>query len=88
LPIQGACADALMRALSLTHSRFLDARIRGGLICAVHDELLAEVHEDDAERARVILTETMIEAFTRTFRDAPVTNLVDVKIGRNWKETK
>jgi DNA polymerase I-like protein with 3'-5' exonuclease and polymerase domains len=55
--------------------------IRGGLVACVHDELLLEVHEDDAEAARDLLKATMIDAFTETF-PAPVNGVAAAKIGR------
>ena len=48
------CADAMLRAITMVHRRYLAAGIRGGLVATVHDELLAEVVEADAERARDI----------------------------------
>ena len=51
-------------------------------------ELLLEVAEDDAEAARHILQETMIEAFQTTFPGAPLAKVVEVKIGKTWKEVK
>jgi DNA polymerase-1 len=88
LPVQGICADAMLRAIALVHRRFIDAGIRGGLVASVHDELLAEVHEDDAERARVLLQQAMIEAFVMTFPGAPTTNIATAHIGRTWAEAK
>ena len=53
LPIQGAAADCTLRALKLIHQALIVARIRGGLVACVHDEFVIEVHEDDAEAARI-----------------------------------
>jgi len=47
-----------------------------------------EVHEDDAELAKQILEESMVEAFTATFPGAAVNGLVKVNIGLNWGEAK
>jgi DNA polymerase-1 len=88
LPIQGICADAMLRALTLVHHRFIAAGIRGGLIASVHDELLAEVAEDDAEKARLLLQEAMIEAFVMTFPGAPTQNVAKAVIGRTWFDVK
>jgi DNA polymerase I-like protein with 3'-5' exonuclease and polymerase domains len=54
----------------------------------VHDEILLEVHEDDAETARRILEETMVEAFEQTFPGAPTNKVVEVRVGRTWKDVK
>jgi DNA polymerase-1 len=88
VPIQGICADALLRALTLVHHRFVTASIRGGLIASVHDELLTEVVEDDAEKARILLQEAMIEAFMVTFPGAPTTGVAKATIGKTWFDVK
>ena len=59
-----------------------------GLVATVHDELLLEVAEQDAEYARDILHATMVEAFELTFPDAPTNNLAEAIIGRTWAELK
>jgi DNA polymerase-1 len=88
LPIQGICADAMLRAITMVHTRFIDAGIRGGLVATVHDELLAEVVESDAELARDILQQTMVEAFEITFPGAPSTGVAAAVIGRTWADLK
>jgi DNA polymerase-1 len=88
LPIQGICADAMLRALTLTHRRLKLAGIRGGIIASIHDELLLEVAEGDAEPARLILEESMLAAFSETFPGAPANGVAAAKIGRSWAEVK
>ena len=88
LPIQGICADALMRAIILVNDRLGEAGIGGGLVAAVHDELLIEVTEDDAQRAREILERSMEQAFTDTFPGALTNGLAVAKIGRTWADAK
>jgi DNA polymerase-1 len=86
LPIQGACADAMLRAI-----RLVDRRLRGldaGLVASVHDELVVESSEAGADRARETLEEGMIEAFVSTFSGAPVRGVTKTGIGRNWLEAK
>jgi DNA polymerase I-like protein with 3'-5' exonuclease and polymerase domains len=34
-PVQGICADAMLRAIVLVHRRFVDASIRGGVVASV-----------------------------------------------------
>jgi DNA polymerase-1 len=70
-PIQGACADAAMRALILVDAAMIDAGIDGGPVLFVHDEIVVEVPEADAERARTILIEAMTRTFAETFPDDP-----------------
>jgi DNA polymerase-1 len=88
LPVQGICADAMLRAVALVHRRFIEAGNRGGLVASVHDELLAEVHEDDAEPARVLLQQAMLDAFVATFPGAPASNVATATIGRTWAEAR
>jgi DNA polymerase I-like protein with 3'-5' exonuclease and polymerase domains len=52
----------------------------------IHDELLAEVPEDRADEAVVVLLECMTAAFSETFPGTPLLGIVDVKVGRSWAE--
>jgi DNA polymerase I-like protein with 3'-5' exonuclease and polymerase domains len=88
LPIQGICADCLLRAITWTYARLKATQIRGGLVACVHDELVLEVVEDDAERARQILEHTMTDAFAETFPGAPANGVATAKIGHSWAEVK
>jgi DNA polymerase I-like protein with 3'-5' exonuclease and polymerase domains len=88
IPIQGICADALLRALTMMHTRLRHAGIRGGLVACIHDELLLEVVEEDAEAARELLERTMTDAFVKTFPGAPTTGVASASIGMNWAECK
>jgi DNA polymerase I-like protein with 3'-5' exonuclease and polymerase domains len=87
-PIQGACADAAMRALILVNAALFEARIDGGPVIFNHDEIVLEVSEADAERARAILVESMSRAFAETFPDAPLNGLVETKIATAWGPRK
>jgi DNA polymerase-1 len=86
LPVQGLAADCMLRALPMVHQNL--SGLRGGLCATVHDELLVEVAERDADRARHILKETMIEAFEMTFPGAPIRGVVKVNVGPNWAAAK
>jgi DNA polymerase I-like protein with 3'-5' exonuclease and polymerase domains len=87
-PVQGSCADALLRAVALIDTLLVEGQIRGGLIACVHDELLLEVHEDDAEIARALLEDVMVDAFATTFPGAPTKGVAIAAIGQNWAEAK
>jgi DNA polymerase I len=88
LPIQGICADAMMRAIILVHDSLKNENIDGGLVAAVHDELLLEVSEVDAERAKALLERGMIQAFEITFPGAPTRGVATAKIGKTWADLK
>jgi hypothetical protein len=83
-PIQGACADAAMRALILVDAALFEAGIDGGPVIFNHDEIVLEVPVADAERARTTLVEGMTRAFAETFPDAPLNGLVETKIATAW----
>ena len=83
-PIQGACADAAMLALIKVDAALREARIEGGLILFVHDEIAIETRQEDAEAARRILTDAMVSAFAETFPDAPLNGVVSVRTGDSW----
>jgi DNA polymerase I-like protein with 3'-5' exonuclease and polymerase domains len=88
LPIQGICADAILRAVFNIHRLLQEGNVRGGLVACVHDELVLEVHEDDAELARDLLEIAMLNAFVETFPGAPTNGVATAQIGRNWAEVK
>ena len=88
LPVQGISADAMLRAIPLTYNLLRESGIRGGLVACVHDELALEVHEDDAEKAREILTLAMTRAFIETFPGAPANGVAMAKSGRTWAEVR
>jgi hypothetical protein len=83
-PIQGACADAAMRALILVDAALHAAGIDGSPVIFNHDEIVLEVPEADAERACTILVESMTRAFAESFPDAPLDGLVETKIATAW----
>jgi hypothetical protein len=87
LPVQGACADASMLALAYVDDRLYEAGIEGGPVAWLHDEIVLEVREDQAERAAEILKQSMIDGFVETFPGAPLNGLVEPHIGANWGET-
>jgi DNA polymerase-1 len=83
-PDQGTGADGLKLAMAMLwemRHEFPDAR----LILSVHDELVIEVAEDQAEAAAVWLRSVMIEAMRPLLTPVPVA--VDVGIGFTWGDT-
>jgi DNA polymerase I-like protein with 3'-5' exonuclease and polymerase domains len=87
-PVQGACADAGMLALLRIDAALREAAIDGALAMFIHDEIVLEVAERQAEQARAILTECMVAAFAETFPDAPLTGLVATGVGATWSAAK
>jgi DNA polymerase I-like protein with 3'-5' exonuclease and polymerase domains len=81
-PIQGTAADILKRALYLLDIRL--AGTSGKVVNIVHDEIVAEADERDAEKVKEILTATMIEAAKMYITRVPVE--VEAKVASNWAE--
>ena len=86
IPVQGICADLLLRAMILVHQRLagLDAQI----VNCSHDEILVEASEKDAKHAKRILEECMVEAFVVTFPGAPQRGVAAAAIGPSWFDAK
>jgi DNA polymerase-1 len=87
-PVQGACADIIMRAVILIDRMLTEAGIPGGLVLAVHDELVLEVPEDRAEQAKQLLQAAMEQAFNEYFPNAPINGLIEAGIAKAWGEAK
>ena len=62
--------------------------LRGGLILTIHDELLGEFDEDDAEKAKALMVEVMTETFTALFPGAPTTDIVAASIQPTWAKPR
>ena len=79
LPIQGSAAEGLKEALALLIERIKDS---WRLVMVVHDEILLEVPENDAEEAKEILESCMIEGMEIIINDIPI--VVNSSISNNW----
>ena len=88
LPIQGACADASMRALAAIDALLFKHGIEGGPVLWLHDEIVLEVPEADAEQAAELLERAMVAGFAKTFPGAPLNGLVAVRVGADWAAVK
>jgi hypothetical protein len=73
-----------MMALTWIDAALDAAGIQGGPVLFVHDEIVLEVPAADAERASGLLVDCMTRAFATTFPNAPLTNLVELKIVDAW----
>jgi DNA polymerase I-like protein with 3'-5' exonuclease and polymerase domains len=87
-PVQGACADAGMVALLKIDAALREQAIDGALAMFIHDEIVLEVAESQAEQARSILTQCMTAAFAETFPNAPLAGLVATGVGATWGAAK
>ncbi len=82
-PIQGSAADIIKVAMVRVDRRIKEEGLDAHLIMQVHDELIAEARESDAERVRAILKEEMENAAALA---VPLT--VSTAVGKNWLEAE
>ena len=82
-PIQGTAADIIKIAMIKVYNRLKAEQLDARLILQVHDELIIEVSEADADRAAAVLGEEMRSAAKL---DIPLT--ADVAKGKTWYEAK
>lgn len=82
-PVQGTAADIIKIAMIKVYRRLKAENLDARLILQVHDELIIEVSEKDAERAAAVLGEEMRGAAAL---DVPLT--ADVSKGKTWYDAK
>jgi DNA polymerase-1 len=78
-PVQGSAADIIKLAMVRLDKAI--AGTSGRMLLQVHDELLLEAREDEAEAIAALTKTTMEQAVT-----LDVHLRVDVGIGNNWDE--
>ena len=81
-PIQGSAADIIKKAMLQVSSRLKKEGLKSKLILQVHDELLVEAPEDEAEKVALLLAEEMENVI-----ELKVPLTVDTKIGKTWFDT-
>ncbi len=81
MPIQGTAADIIKIAMVKVDKRLTDENMKARLILQVHDELIVEAPEIEAQRALEIVTEEMENACKMK-----VLLRADGAIGRTWFE--
>lgn len=82
-PIQGTAADIIKIAMIRVYDRLKAELPTARLILQVHDELIVEADEADADKASLILREEMENACKLA-----VPLVADVHVGKTWLEAK
>ena len=82
-PIQGTAADIIKIAMVKTEQALKESGCDAALILQVHDELIVEASEKDAEKVKEILVSCMENACSLA-----VPMSVDANVGKNWFEAK
>ncbi len=83
MPIQGTAADIIKLAMVRVEERLRRENLKGRLILQVHDELIVECPEDEAERTAALLTDEMEHV---TELSVPLT--AEAHWGKSWLEAK
>ena len=81
MPVQGTAADIIKLAMVNVYEKLREQELKAKLILQVHDELIAECPENEAERVREILVSEMENAVKLK---VPLT--VEAHIGHSWAE--
>src|SRR3954449_9542732 len=81
--IQGTAADVIKVAMVRCHDALAAAGLRTRTILQIHDELLFEGPEEEAEQAKEIISAEMVGAARL---DPPL--VVDAGVGPNWLDAK
>jgi DNA polymerase-1 len=81
MPVQGGTADGMKQAIILVAQRIPEG---AHLVATVHDELVVECREEDAEAVKKIVTDSMTEAMAELFPEVPIE--VEANICSNWGE--
>ena len=82
-PIQGTAADIIKVAMINVYRRFRKEGIKSKMILQVHDELIVECDEKDAEDICTLLEREMENA-----ADLAVRLTAEAHFGKTWLEAK
>ena len=80
-PIQGTAADIIKRAMGRLPHALAEAGLKARMLLQVHDELLFEAPEDEAQRTAEVAQAVMQSAATL---EVPL--IAEAGIGRSWAE--
>lgn len=83
MPIQGTAADIIKIAMVRVFKRIKQEKLNANLIMQVHDELIIETEEKNAQLISQLLKEEMEKAV-----DLKIKMLADVNYGKSWFDAK
>jgi len=82
LPFQGTGASVTKRAICGIHKSIKEGQYDAAIINVIHDEVLVEVHIDEAEDVAKIVKAKMIQAFNYYAPSVPM--VVETTIADHW----
>ncbi len=80
-PIQGTQADLIKMAMLEIERKFVERQLKAYMILQVHDELIFEVPDPELEEVKQLVHDVMINVMP-----LKIPLVVDIHIGKNWKE--
>ena len=83
MPVQGTAADVMKLAMVAVHKRLKAEKLQARLVLQVHDELIVECPESEAETVAKLLEEEMEHVVSLS---VPLT--AEAHWGKNWLEAK
>jgi DNA polymerase-1 len=83
-PIQGAGAEGLLAALRKLPAALAD--LDAAPVIAVHDEIVLEAREDQAEEAGRRLEAVMRDGMLEVLPELPKRGLAEARVVRDWSE--
>jgi len=78
-PVQGSAADMIKIAMTNIHNRMIKEKLRSHMLLQVHDELVFDMHKDEADVLPPLVTEEMKSAIQLS---VPI--VVESGVGENW----
>lgn len=83
-PIQGSGADVTKQAMIFLYNALRDGGFDAQIIMVVHDEIVVEVREDQANEVAKVVEREMVRGFSHFFKKIPM--VVDAHIGNTWEK--
>jgi DNA polymerase-1 len=84
-PVQGTAADIMKLTMLRVHENLKKSKLHCDMLLQIHDELLFEVDEADAEKASTLIKQTMEQTMEQAM-ELSVPLKVEVNLGHNWGE--
>ena len=82
-PIQGTAADIMKIAMIKVYKALKENNLKAKIVLQVHDEMMIEAPEDEIEKVKEILTNSMQSA-----ANLKVPLIAEVSIAKNWYDCK
>ena len=82
-PIQGTAADIMKIAMIKVYNALKENNLKAKIVLQVHDEMMIEAPEEEIEKVKEILTNSMQSA-----AKLKVPLIADVSVAKNWYDCK